>query len=177
MKKILLLICAYTLMSVAWAHASEVVAVVDMQRILKESKAMTSINSQMKKIREEHQVEITKQEEVLRKGEKELTEQRKLLAKKAFAKKEKAFKKKIINIQRDVQEKRAAIDAALNQSIKIVERTIYKVVEEMAAKKKFKVALPSSQTLFVDDSLNITEEVLKKLNSQLPKVNIEKKKD
>lgn len=159
------------------AQSAEIIAVVDMDAVLQKSKAVKSINTQMKKIREDHQADITKKEEALRKGEKELAGQHKLLAKEAFAEKEKAFKKKIINFQRDIQEKRAAIDIAFNQAIKIVEKTIYKIVEDISKEEKLKLVVQSSQTLFVDNSLNITEKVLKKLDSALPKVNIEKKKD
>lgn len=157
-------------------NIADLIAVVNVQLVMKESIATKDLNEQVKRIQKKDREEITKQEEALRKEDKNLAEQRNILSKEAFTKKEKAFKQKLISVQRDIQEKRSDLDSSFKSSITVIQNKIYKIIEEIAKKKKFKVALPVSQTLYIEESLDITADVLEVLNKELPKVKLEIKK-
>jgi len=162
--------------NIATSSAQDVsgfVAVVDIQHILQESTAATDIREQIKKKRDEYQENIKKQEEKLRKEEKKLMDQRSILSQEAFGQKRDEFKEKLMKVQRDVQEKRSQLDVALNKSLSEVQRAVYKIIDDLAQEKGFKIALPTSQVLFANESLSITNEVLSRINKDLPKVQIE----
>jgi outer membrane protein len=171
MKKIFALFTFILFATTLNSYASEIV-VVDIQKVLQEADAAKDIREQIKVQRDKYQADITKEEEELRQSEKKLTEQKSILSAEAFKEKREQFKDNLTKAQRDVQEKRAQLDAALNESIGQVQKVVFEVIAELAKEKGFKIAIPTSQILYSEDGMNITDEVLKKLNEKLPTVKV-----
>ena len=171
MKKvfILLLVGLFHLSANANA-ASLAIAVVDIQKVLQESKAAKDIREKIKAKRDKYQGEITKAEEKLREEEKKLASQSGVLSKEAFNQKREEFKEKLIKVQRDVQEKRANLDNTLSGSLAQVQQVVFEIIENLAKEKNFELAIPTSQILYARTGLNITDDVLKRLDKKLPKV-------
>lgn len=174
MKKLLLslFIIIAPLAAFAQSDMQNYIAVVDVQKVLRDSTAAQDIRSQIKAKRDQYQDDITKQEEDLRNQEQKLYEQRNLLAPEAFNEKRDEFKENLIKVQRDVQVKRAKLDNTLGESLSEIQEVVYKIISTLSKEKGFKVAFPSSQILYTDPSLDITSEVLTKLNKDLPKIEI-----
>jgi len=173
MKKIIVTLSM--LMMVAFvmpAHAAGKVAVLDLQRIMKESKAAKSIRSQLESKRDQYQKEITRDEEKLRERDKGLADKRNVLSPEAFDKERKDFQKDVANVQREVQKKRIQLDQAYAKALASVQEEISSIVREMAKKHQFAITFPASQTLFYAEQLDITEEVLNRLDDELPKVTL-----
>ncbi len=148
------------------------IAIVDVQKVLQESAAAQDIREQISKKQNDYQTEISKQEESLRAEEKKLNEQKGILSDKAFEKKRDEFKEKVMKFQRNYQEKRASLDKSLNDALGQIQENVLKIIADLAEEKKFKIAIPSSQVMFAQANLNITDEVLKKLNDKLKKVSV-----
>ncbi|MDB2414773.1 OmpH family outer membrane protein [Rickettsiales bacterium] len=155
----------------ATANASNI-AVVDIKAIMEGSKAAEDVRNQIKKSRNKYQSEIAKKEETLRQDDQKLAKLHSTLSPEAFEAKKKEFKEKLIEVQRDVQIKRSKLDTALTKALETIQETILSIVEDLAKEKKFDLALPNSQVLYSDESLDITQEVLDLLNKKLPKVKI-----
>ena len=68
------------------AHATQV-AVVNIQKIMKESKAANTIRSQVQAKQKTYQAELDKKEKVLQQEDQELAKQRNVLSQDAFKKK------------------------------------------------------------------------------------------
>ena len=75
-------------------------------------------------------------------------------------------------MQRKVQERRRELDrlsaAALNQ----VKEALIAIVTSIAEERGFNLVLPSSEVLFFARTLDLTEEVLAKLDARLPQVQL-----
>ena len=148
------------------------IAVVDVKKIMQEAKAAKYVQAQIKNKRDKYRANIKKQEASLRAEEKKLVESRALLAADAFKEKEKAFKEKYQNVLKNAQSQRKKIDAAVRDSIGQIRKNLFIIVEEIAKEKKLDVAVAKSNTLYVISGLDITDEVLKRLNKKLPKVTV-----
>lgn len=149
------------------------IAVVDIQKIVSESSATKDINKQLEKKKNEFQAQINKQEEGLMKEDQELSKQKSTLSAEAFDKKRKEFQTKVAGVQRDVQKKRAALEGAYTNALGKVQKTVVDIIKGMAADKGFAVAIPASQALYFEPGMDISDEVLKELNSKLSSVSVE----
>jgi outer membrane protein len=148
------------------------IAVVDIQQVLEESTAAKDVKSQIKEKRDHYQTEITTEEDKLRQAEKKLSEQRAVLSKDAFEQKTEEFKEKLIVVQREVQEKRANLDSLLTNSLGKIQKSVFEIIEDISKEEGFDIAIPTSQILYANEKLNITTEVLKRLNKKMPSLKI-----
>jgi Skp family chaperone for outer membrane proteins len=80
---------------------------------------------------------------------------------------------KVANVQRDVQTKRAQLEQAYTDALGKVQKTVVDIIKELAEKKGFEVAIPASQALYYQKDMDISDEVLKQLNSKLSTVAVE----
>ncbi len=148
------------------------IAVISMQEIMRQSTAAKSLKSQLEAKQKSLQAEVKSKEESLQKEEAELSKQRSTLSAEAFKEKVKAFSKKASDAQRDVQQKKGAVDKSMANALGEIQKAVNTIVNEMAKEKGFKLALPTSQIIYADSSMDITNEVLAKLNAKLPKVSM-----
>src|SRR5918994_1267822 len=149
-----------------------IAAVIDYQRILRDAAAARSIREQIEARRKTYQEEISKEEQRLHEADKEFAKQRSVLSPEAFAERRREFEQDVTEVQRKVQERRRELDrmsaAALNQ----VKEALIEIVTSIAEERGFNLVLPSSEVLFFSRSLDLTEEVLAKLDARLPQVQL-----
>jgi len=149
-----------------------VIAVVDVQLILQESSAGKSIQKAIDSQREVYTKEIAAQEEKLRSAEQELAKQRGVLSQEAFAKKRQDFEKQIADLQRDVQNRKRSIDQAFNESMRTVQSALFEIIAAMAQEQGVNLVLFKHQVIMVEKSMDLTHEVLDKLNKKLPQLSV-----
>lgn len=152
--------------------ASSRMAVVNVQAILRDATAAKSVRDQLEAKQKAYQSEIAKKEEALQKEDQELAKQRGTLSKEAFEQKVKTFRDKATATQKEVASKKATLDNAFENSLGQIQKTVTDIIAEMAKEKGFIVALPSSQILYADATLDISSEVLARLNQRLPKIDV-----
>src|SRR5690606_456629 len=121
----------------------------------------------------ELQTEIQKEQEALRTAQNELAKKQSLLAPEAFAEERRKFEQRVVGVQQMVQTRRRALEDSQNLAMGKVEETLNGIVIEMAKERGYTIVLRRSQVVIVDDTLDITEEVLKRLNGKLPTVKVE----
>ncbi|MCD6035284.1 MAG: outer membrane protein [Rickettsiales bacterium] len=155
----------------AQAAVSEI-AVVNVQSIIKSAAASQTIQKQLEAKRAQYQSEIDKQEESLRKQDAELSKQRNILSKEAYEQKVAEFKKHVAEVQKGVQTKRTKLDNAYAAALLEVQKVTVTIISEMASKEGFKVAIPTSQILYAQNGLDISDAVLAELNKRLTKVDV-----
>lgn len=174
MKKIYLLAAAVLMASGPAAYAAEgsSFAVVNIQQIMKDSTAAKSVREQLENKQKAFQTEITKKEEQLKKEDQELAKQRSVLAKEAFEEKARAFRTKATDMQKEVQSKKAMLDNGFERALMDIQKVVSEIIVEMAKEKGFTMAIPTSQILYADPKMDISAEVLEKLNKKLPKVDV-----
>lgn len=152
------------------ASKPAIVAVVDVQIILREATAMKSIQKQVEQKRSQFQSEISGQEKRLRDQEQELKRQQSVLAADAFEAKRRDFEAQVASVQRDVQERRKVLDQAYGDGLKAVQKELQDVLAQLAKERGYTLVIPTGQLLYADGSMAITDEALKRLNKELPDV-------
>lgn len=154
------------------ALAETKLAVVNIQQIMRESKAAESIREQMKAKQKGFQEELDKREKDLQSEDQELAKQRSVLSQEAFEKKYQEFRKKAADAQKEVRTKRAALDKGFTQALGDIQKKVLEIVEGISKDKGFNAVISTSQMLYADPDLDITTEVLEKLNSDMPKLTV-----
>ncbi len=152
------------------------IAVLDTQKILRNSSAAAGIRDQVKQQREIYQDEFARQERELRAAEEELTRQRTILSSEAFAQKRREFAARVAAVERGVETRKRELDQAYGTGIKPVERALAGIITELAKERGFNLVLSrtrvQSLVLYVDSALYISDEVLLRLNKRLPSVKV-----
>jgi outer membrane protein len=151
-----------------------VIAVIDYQRILRDAAAARSIRDQIEARRKAYQDEISKQEQRLNEADKAVTKQRSLLTPEAYAEKRRQYEQDVAQVQTMVQQRRRELDSVSAAALNEVKKALIEVVTSIADERGFNVVLPSSDVLFFARKIDLTDEVLTKLDARLPDVRVPK---
>lgn len=154
------------------AKTSSTIAVVNIQQVMKDSTAAKTVREQLESKQKSFQSEISKKEEALQKEDQELGKQKSVLSKDAFEAKAKSFREKATAVQKDVQAKKALLDNAFERSLNDIQKSVTDIIADLAKEKGFTIAVPTSQILYADKNLDISADVLDRLNKKLPKLDV-----
>ncbi len=152
---------------------SPVVAVIDIQAVLRESAATRAIRSQIDKQWATYQQEITRQENELRAAENELARQETLLAPEALKERRRSFERRSGELQRNVQNRKRQLDRAFRKAMRTVRESLREVVDELAKEKGSTLIFYKSALAFTAPDVDITKEVVARLNDRLPVVSLQ----
>ena len=147
-------------------------AVIDYQRVMREARAAQSIRNQVEARRARYQEEIAAEEQRLLEADRELARQRGILSAEAFAERRKSFEEEVAQVQRFVQERRQQLDDVSAMALGEVREAVIQVVGELADQRGFNLVLPSAGVLLFSPQIEITDEVLDKLDADLPDVRV-----
>lgn len=152
-----------------------VAAVIDYQRVMREAKAATSIRDQVDAKRKLYQDQIAREEKRLVDADKELTRQRAVLSAEAFGERRGAFEKKVADVQRLVQERRRELDQVSAAALNEVRGVIIEIVGVLSEERGFNIVLPSSGVLLFSPKVDLTRDVIARLDGRLPSVKVPEK--
>ncbi len=150
------------------------VAVLDVQRILIDALAVKNIRDQITKFGTKFEQEIEKERKEIRTANQELARQRTILSPEAFAEKRRKFEQRIVEVQRLVQRRQRELDKSRNQAMIVVNKAYTGIVWKIANERNLAVILRKNQTAYAVTSLDITKEVLTRLDKKLPTVKVSK---
>lgn len=171
MKKHLLISSAIFALFAFNANAGGI-GVLDVEKIVKESSAMRDIQSKVSKKQDEYQKEVTKKQNELESEQKRIEGKKNVLSKEAFEKETKAFEKKIDDLKTFVDKKQNSLKKASMDSMSKVNDKVKDIIAEISKEKELDVIVPASQTLYYKDELDISAEVLKRLNKKITKLDV-----
>jgi outer membrane protein len=149
-----------------------VIAIIDVQRILEESLAAKSVQQQLETQRSKFQTEISGEETGLRQAEQELARSRDSVPPDVFADKEQQLRQRFLSVERRVQVRRKALDQAFTDSMNTVRKSLLDIVGVIAKERGVNMALVKQQALWSDKRMDITDEVLSRLNKSLSQVQV-----
>ncbi|MBI3453945.1 MAG: OmpH family outer membrane protein [Rhodospirillales bacterium] len=144
----------------------------DVILVLQEAAAAQSIRTQLEKRRTTYQGEVQKEENDLRNAEQELARQRTILSPEAFAQKRREFEKRVADAQQNAQNRRRILDQAFGDAMQNVQQAMFDVIGDILLEQKYQVVLPKAQVVVMQTSLDITPEVLRRLNKKMPTVTV-----
>jgi Skp family chaperone for outer membrane proteins len=147
-------------------------AIVDYQRILRDAKAAQSIRDQIEARRKAYLDQLSKEEQRLHLEDERLAKQRAVLAPDVFAQQRDAFEEQVQAAQRLAQEKRRELEAASQAALNSVRQVVVEIVDKMADERGFNLVLPSSGVLLFSPKIDLTDEVLQRLDQTLPTVKV-----
>ena len=80
------------------------------------------------------------------------------------------FEQQVNSVQDLAQERRRQLEEISSEAVGEVQQALVEIVTGMAEDKGFNIVLPSSQLLFFARQIDLTDEVLAKLDEKLPEV-------
>ena len=149
-----------------------VIIVIDTQRILRESEAVRSIQQQVGEQRNAYQNALKEKEKALREKDQELMRQSTILSAEVFSQKKRELEGQVGALQREIQEKRRALDKVFAEGMKEVQAALVDITRDIAKTRKADLVLQRATVVYVRPEMEITEEALKKLNASLASVSL-----
>jgi len=149
-----------------------VIVSVDVQQILRDSLVAKDVQAQMSQRTERYTKEVTDQENELQKTQEELEKERSTLVPDAFNTKMRDFQRRYDALDNRVQATRQALQQSYNDAMTKVENTALQIIADIAAERKANLVLAKAAVLFEAPELDITQEVIKRLDVKLPQVQL-----
>lgn len=148
-----------------------VIGIVDTDAILRDSLASKGVRLERDKVATQYQTQVQEDEKKLRAEDEELAKQRSMMSPEVFQNRATDFQKKLADFQTRVRDKQERLDYSFQQSMQEIGQSIYTVAGEVAKERGINTVLARSQILLVvDPGMDITAQVLTKLNARLSSV-------
>ena len=163
------LILVFAAITPAYAQNSNI-AIVDMDKILSDSSAGKSIQTQLKSKRESFQKEFAARENTLISSEKSLAQQKSSLTPEAFETQRKQFETQLLETRNVFQTRRNALDKGLNNALSQLREKIMTITAQIAEKKGYSIVLTRDSVVIMDKELDITDEVLSNMNNTVKSI-------
>lgn len=154
------------------AHAQGRIAIVDVQRLMNDSKAAVSIQKQLDSQRDEFQKEFVKIERQLQDKERVLIESQEILNADEFSQRRVAFEQELLEARKLVQKRQRALEESANEAVMELRREVTKIIADIAAKEKYQLVLTRHSVLLADKDMDITDTVLSVLDKSLKSVKL-----
>jgi Skp family chaperone for outer membrane proteins len=149
-----------------------IAAIVDNAKVQREATAWESARQQVQQISQGYQQEFQREEERLRNEEQELARQRTVLSPDAFEQRRRDWERRAADFQQRVNERRRGLEQSMNSVRTDIFKRQQEVINEIARDRAFNLVLDKSVVAFSADALDITPEVVRKLNQKMPSVKV-----
>jgi outer membrane protein len=148
------------------------IMVVDVQSLLQNSKSAKMVRQQIEQKRAEYAKEISHQEETLRQERDSLQRQQSSLSADALNQKGREFQQKVNDLDRSVQSKRQALERSNAEALEKIQEVMLKIITDIAKDRKANMVFQRSELVLFDQNFDVTDEVLQKLDEQLPTMTV-----
>ena len=148
------------------------IGVIDLNRILAEADAAIMASKQIEEIAKEIEDEIKKSDEDIIKEQNLLIESQAIMAPEAFDSKRKEYENKVQKYNADRQSKLIKIDELIAVSRNDVLNALKPILEEISNEKGITILLEKGSVMLNADKMDITDKVLKKLNTEFPELKV-----
>ena len=173
--KNIFLCISFCLLFLSVSHAdypNTSIGVIDLNYILAEAKAAKDAAEQIEDLATKIESEVQESDEALIEEQNKLIESQAVMAPAVFEEKRKEYEKKVQNYNVSRQEKLLSIDKMISESRNDVLNALKPILEEISNDKGITVLLEKNSVLLNADNMDITDEALKKLNKELPKLEV-----
>ena len=147
-------------------------AVVDFRGVLSKSEAARNIRSVVDEKRQELRKYFLEVENSLRDEQKDLSKKRSIVTAEAFEKRARKLKEKAQSAQKLAQTSNQKLKKSFDQAMDKVQKELLRIVAEVAEESGVGVVLFRSAIVIAVKKLDISKEVLQRLNKKLPDVEV-----
>ena len=154
------------------AFAEQKIVVLDMKKVLNQSKAGKGAQDYLKKSFNNNVKKFTELEKTLKKNEKDLLAKKTVLNKADYTKKSDTLRKKVIDYQ---SQRRASLDKISTLRAKSRETLIKKItpiVDDYIKENNISIVMDKKSMIGGLNEYDITEEIIKRLNKELPSLDL-----
>jgi len=149
-----------------------VVAFASFQQVLQQSNAGKSISSQVSPKEKALQEELETKKKEFQLLADDLNKKHKFLSKAEYDEKGKNLQQMITNFNNNIQKRHAAINIAAKATVEKVHQVMQQELATMAEEYHFSSILPAEQALYMDKKLDVTSEVIRRLDKTLSNVDL-----
>ena len=168
---VLILSLALTIPALAAAQAPPTAkfGVIDVERVVSESAAGKEAFLKLKKIQEKKMEEAKQFEKSLVDLQKQMEEQKFVLSEQKMKDLQKQFEDRQIAYKRFKDDTERELKTARDEELKKLEDKIFPIINQMGKEMGFALLFNkfNSGLVFADDGVDVTDEVLKRFNSQV----------
>ena len=148
------------------------ILVVDVQSLLQNSKSAKMVRQQIEQKRAEYAKEISQEEQTLRQERDALQRQQSSLSAEQLNQKGRDFQQKVNELDKSVQGKRQALERSNAEALEKIQGAMLKIITELAKDRKANLVFQRSELVLFDQVFDVTDEVLQKLDEQLPTLTV-----
>lgn len=175
-KFVRLFVLAFATAAIAMPHAAKAeatsIGVIDLAKIIETSAAGKDLQAKFKTRKEAVQKEAVAFEKDVQSKEQTLIKDRKSLDEKAFNEKKATFEKDLKKKREDVLSKNVTLEKSKNEALKAIQGKVAQICADIASEKKIEIILDRSSVVIAQQSLDITADVIKKLDDTLKTVDL-----
>ena len=148
------------------------ILVVDVQSLLQNSKSAKMVRQQIEQKRAEYAKEISQEEQTLRQERDALQRQQSSLSAEQLNQKGREFQQKVNELDKSVQGKRQSLERSNAEALEKIQGVMLKIITEIAKERKANLVFQRSELVLFDQAFDVTDEVLQKLDEQLPTLSV-----
>ena len=149
------------------------IALVDIDGVLRAADANNRVRELLDGQRAKFQEEFRAVEVDLQQSERDLLAKRELMAKDEYDKLVTEFQARVSSVQKEIQYKRQSIDNAYQKALSNIRRLAMEVITKIASERKIDLILNRDSSVIFLPHLNISDEVLTRLNERTKNARIE----
>ena len=149
------------------------IALVDIGGVLRAADANNRVRELLDGQRAKFQEEFRAIEVDLQQSERDLLAKRELMAKDEYDKLVTEFQARVSSVQKEIQYKRQSIDNAYQKALSNIRRLAMEVITKIASERKIDLVLKRDASVIFLPHLNISDEVLTRLNERTKNARIE----
>jgi Skp family chaperone for outer membrane proteins len=148
------------------------IMVVDLQTLLQKSRAAQMVSHQIQAKRADYNKEIAAAEQNLKKEKDTLEREQASLSPKVLNERERRFQEELNAFKQRYRGKFEQIQASSNEALAKIQKAISQIINKFAKERKVNFVFPRAELLFWDKSFDVTDEVLKELDKELPTLTV-----
>ena len=175
MKRLVLSVLAASLAAVASAQSAPGaaptvrVAVIDVERLVRDSALGKEAFGRVKKVNDEKKAEADRLQKELRDLEQKLANQGQSLTDDKRDQLQKQYQEKAIDFKSFQEKASRDLDQAQKKELADLERRVFPIISQLGKERGFTLIFNKFQSglVFADDAADITEDVLKRFNTQV----------
>lgn len=147
------------------------VMVLDVQAALQQSVAAKGLRAQRDQYLQTFQSDLDKNRAALKEVETDLVKQKSAMAPEIWQQKARAFEQQVFEFNQRFQRGNQAVEKSFRTGMGELSDALAQVTEELAGEVGANLVLPKSQIFLHDPRMEVTQQVIERLNKKYPSVN------
>ena len=145
---------------------------IDFTKVLNDSKAGSKAQEQLKKKFSSESAKYKKQAEDIKKSEKEIISQKKMITNEEYQKKVQALRKIVANHQQNKQKSLNSIAKSRDEAKLALLTAVKPIISKYMQENKIKIVLDKKSVLMGDNKLEITYQIIAIVNKEVSSIKV-----